>query len=171
MQMVKNILLIIATLWFAILLFMPKVDLYYSLENKLVKKGIVINEKSIDESVFSLSLKESDIYAEGINLVKLNKINIFTLLFYSSINVNGINIDESLKSFIPVTVEKLIASHSILSPRKVFITIVGNFGVADGIVDLKKKIIRLDFSDTNELNNLKKQLKKDKKGWYYEKSF
>jgi hypothetical protein len=171
MQVVKNILLAMVTFWFAILLFMPKIDLYYTLENMLVKQGIEINEKSIDEKVFSLVLKEADVFVQGIKVVRLNRVNIFTLLFYSKIKVDGVNIDDSLKSFIPGTVEEIVANHSVFSPFKMFLHIKGSFGFADGTLNLKNRKVRLNFANSKKLNNIKKELKKDDKGWYYEKSF
>ena len=171
MQVVKNILLVIVTFWFALLLFMPKIDLYYTLENKLIKKGIETNEKSVKEGVFSLVLEEADTYVQGIKVVRLNEVNIFTLLFYSKIHVSGVSIDDSLKSFMPGTVDNAVATHSVLSPFKVFVRLNGSFGLADGIVNLKSKKMRLNFKDSKKLNGIKKQLRKDEKGWYYEKSF
>jgi len=171
MQVVKNILLIIVTFWFAILLFMPKIDIYYTLENELSKQGIEINEKSIGEGVFSLLLEEVDVYVQGIKVVRVDEVNIFTLLFYSSLNIDAIKIDDSLKSFIPGTVDNVVVSHSIVSPFKVYINIIGSFGLADGTIDLTNNIVRLNFEDSEKLNSIKKELKKDEKGWYYEKSF
>ena len=47
MQMVKNIFISLFFLWFAILIFMPKQKIYYTLEHELLKQDIKINEKGI----------------------------------------------------------------------------------------------------------------------------
>jgi len=51
MQMVKKSVLIFLMLWFSILLFMPKAELYYTIEQSLAKQDIKLNEKSIEEGV------------------------------------------------------------------------------------------------------------------------
>jgi len=60
--MVKQIFIFIVLLWFSILLFMPKQELYYKLEKELEIKNIKINEESINTGLFSLTLNHADIF-------------------------------------------------------------------------------------------------------------
>jgi uncharacterized membrane protein len=80
MQMVKKSVLIFLMLWFAILLFMPKAELYYTIEKSLAKQDIKLNEKSIEEGPFSLTLKDVTVYVKGIALAKIEELDFFTLL-------------------------------------------------------------------------------------------
>ncbi len=171
MQMVKRIFLIILVTWFAILMFMPKIDLYYTLEKELLKQDIMINEKSIKEGLFSLTLTDAEVYIKGINIATIKEINFFTLLFYSKISIKTVGLDESLQSFAPQEIEKLTIVHSLLSVYKLFITSSGSFGSVKGKIKLKSKKLRIDFTDIKNIDNIKPQLKNDKKGWYYETSF
>ena len=90
MQMVKKSALIFLMLWFSILLFMPKAELYYTIEQSLAKQDIKLNEKSIEEGLFSLTLKDVTVYVKGIALANIEELDFFTLLFYSSLEVTNL---------------------------------------------------------------------------------
>ncbi len=171
MQVVKKILISIFVLWFAILLFMPKREIYYTLEKSLYAQGIEINEKSKEEGLFSFTLHDAEIYVKGIHVARVKELDFFTLLFYSNLTANSIALDESLRAVTPVSVDKAMAVHSLLSPLKVFLSSAGSFGLAEGEADLGSKTLRIDFSDSKKIEKLKSLLKKDQKGWYYETSF
>ncbi len=172
MQMVKNIFITFIVFWFALLLFMPKQELYFTLEKELAKQDIEINEESIEEGVFSLTLIKPVIYVKGIKIATIEKINIFTLIFTSNINIRSLSLDDSLKSFAPQKIDVANISHSLLSPFKVTIEAKGSFGVLKGNANLNERDLRLDFSETTkELGSIRTNLKKDEKGLYYETSF
>jgi len=171
MQMVKNILISLFFIWFAILIFMPKQKFYYTLERELLKQGVEINEKSIEEGIFSLNITGAKIYVKGIEVANIDEINFFTLLFYSNVTISSIIIDDYLKEYTPGDIDKLITMHSILAPLKAFVTISGDFGIAEGIVDVKNRDLRIDIADIEKVKSIKSMLKKDEKGWYYETSF
>lgn len=172
MQMVKNIFITFIVLWFALLLFMPKQELYFTLEKELAKQDIEINEQSIEEGIFSLNLINPVIYVKGIKVATIEKINIFTLIFHADINIKSLILDDSLKSFAPQKIDVANISYSLFSPFKVMIAGNGSFGVMYGRADLKERTLRLDFSETTkELGSIRSNLKKDEKGLYYETSF
>jgi hypothetical protein len=171
MQVVKNIVIALFVTWFAVLLFMPKQELYYTLEKELLKEGVEINEKQIKAGIFSLTIKEAEVYVKGIKIATVEELDFFTLLFYSSLTVEGMKIDASLSAFAPEEISKIQAMHSILSPSEAFITAMGSFGLAEGVVDLNSSTLRIDLVDVKDIGTLKSQLKKDEKGWYYETSF
>jgi len=169
--MVKNSVISLFVVWFAILLFMPKQEIYYTLEKSLLEKGIEINEKSIEEGLFSLHIHHADIYVKGIEVANVEELDFFTLLFYSRLSLKSLQIDKSLATFVPQDINKTVIMHSLLSPYQAFMTSTGSFGLAEGVIDFKNKDLRIDLSDVKELGAMRSQLKKDEKGWYYETSF
>jgi hypothetical protein len=172
MQMVKNIFLIFIVLWFSLLVFMPKEELYFTLEKELAKQDIEINEENIEENLLSLNLINPVIYVKGIKIATLEKINIFTLLFYTNINVKSLILDESLKSFAPEKIDVANISYSLLTPLHANIEAKGSFGMLEGDVNLNERNLRINFTETTkEINTIKSNLKKDEKGYYYETSF
>ena len=171
MQMVKKIFITIAVIWFALLLLMPKQELYYKLEKELAKNGIKINEKNIDEGLFSLTLKEADVYAKGIKLASVEKVKLFTLLFYTQVTLDKLHLDDSLKNMAPTRTEQATVTHAVWNPLNISVEAEGSFGGLSGAAALADKTLRLDFNESKGIEMLKPKLKKDEKGWYYETSF
>ena len=171
MQMVKNSLIVFLVAWFAILALMPKQEFYYKLEEELAKYEIKLNEEKLNEGLFSLTLKQVTVYFKGINVATIEEVKLSTLLFYSSIELQALHMDDSLKTMVPQETQKAVLSHSILSPLKVSVDAIGSFGSMEGKIDLSERKVRLDFNESKNIEMLKPQLKKDEKGWVYETSF
>ena len=173
MQMVKKVVIALVLVWFALIFFMPKHELYYKLEQTLEKNDIRLNEEKIDEGWFSLTLYKVDVYIKGIKLATIDEVNMFTLLFYSKLEVENLSLDASLKSKIPTKIEHLNATHTIFVPLHVKIEATGPFGGATGGINLKENTIHLDLNNTSTkgIEMLQSVLQKNEKGWYYETSF
>jgi len=171
MQMVKKTIVIIFVAWFAILLLMPKEEMYYKMEKFLATQDIKLNEKSIEEGLFSLEVKDITVYVKGIALAHIDEIDFFTLLIYNVFNVNKVIVDEVLQSKLPAKTEKVSFKYTVFSPSSVSIDANGTFGSAEGILTLDEKKLHLDFIETQEIEILKPFLEKNEKGWFYEKSF
>ena len=171
MQMVKKIFITLFITWFALLIFMPKQEIYYALEKELAQQEIEINEKSIEEGVFSLTLNQASVYVKGIKIATIEEFTLFTLLFYTKVELDTLLLDDSLKAMAPQQTDKAIVSHSLLSPLEASLSAEGSFGVIEGNVDLKERKLHINFTETKEIEMIKSQLKKDEKGWYYETSF
>jgi len=171
MQVVKKALIALFVIWFAFVLFMPKRNLYYKLEQELALQGIKINENKIEEGLFTFEIDDAVIYIKGIALIHVKKASFFSLLFYNNLHVREINIDKSLASMLPTSLDELTLSYAIWSPRYVMVSAHGAFGAFDGKIDLLEHKVHLDFSKIVSSGKWKHQLKKGKKGLFYEKSF
>ena len=171
MQMVKKIFLVFVSIWIAFLMFMPKAEFYYALEAKLAEKDILINEGSIEEGLFTLTLNDVSLYVKGIEVAKIKEVQFFTLLFYSSVTIDTLDVDASLQGKIPEKTSEASATHTLFLPTILSIDANGTFGMVEGNVNLLDNNIRLNFVTTDKMDMLKSFLKKDEKGWYYERSF
>ena len=171
MQMVKKALMVLFTVWFAFVLFMPKRNLYYKVEQELSTQGIKINEAKISEGMFTLDIDKAVIYIKGIDLIHVKQVSFFSLLFYSSISLEEVVLDESLSSMAPTRLETATLSHVIWSPGHISVSGKGDFGIFEGDIDLVQRKVHLDFIESSKLGALKHQLKEGKKGLYYETSF
>lgn len=171
MRMVKNSLIVFLVTWLAILAFMPKQELYYTLEEALAKYEIELNEENISEGLFSLNLEQVSVYFKGIKVATIKEVNLYTFLFYSNMELQSLHMDDSLKSMVPQDTKEAILSHSILSPVEVLVEANGSFGLMSGHIDLAQRRVHLDFNESMGIEMLKPQLKKDEKGWVYETSF
>jgi hypothetical protein len=171
MQMVKKSALIFLAIWFSVLLFMPKVELYYTLEKALAEKDIKLNEKSIDEGLFSLTVKDVTVYVKGIALANIEELDFFTILFYSSLGIENLHIDEALHTKVPATTKEAHFTSSILSPLSLSVDANGSFGTIEGSIDIMDKEVHIDFVEVGDISMIQAYLTKDEKGWFYEKSF
>jgi len=171
MQVVKRGLLLFLLLWVGVIVFMPKESLYFALEKHLAKEGIEINEAEIEEGMFGIILKQPIIYIEGIKVARVKTIRMYTLLFYTSIKATNIEIEKGFRRYVPSKIEKIWLIHTLLHPLEASVTAKGSFGTITGMIDLKKHKVHLDVTNPEKLGILQRQIKKDKKGWYYETSF
>jgi len=169
--MVKKTVAVLLLIWFVIILFMPKEEIYFTLEQELIKHDIALNEESRSEGVFSLSLKNVTVYVKGIPLATIEELNFFTLLFYTCIHFDTLMIDESLQTMTPTEIKDLRISQTIWRPLDLTVKAEGPFGDASGSVDLDKRMLRMEFNDTKALGMLQSKLKQGEEGWYYETSF
>lgn len=171
MQMVKKYLLWAFLLWFALLFFMPKVELYYALERELATQDITLNEASIEQGVLYVTIRDVKVYVKGVELAHIDSIHFFTLLGYSTLTMKDIEVDDLLKSKVPSAITELSASHSIFSPLSLALDANGSFGRAEGELSLLEGTVRVDLVESKDISTLKPYLKQDEKGWYYETSF
>ena len=171
MQMVKKIALIFFAVWFTLLLFMPKAELYYSAEKALDKQDIKLNEKRIEEGVFSLSIKDITVYVKGIPLAHIEELDFFTLLFYSSLRIENLLVDEALHNKMPASTQEAHITHQFFSPMSLNLDANGSFGEIVGNVDMFQNTVHIDFVQTKDISMLLPYLTKGEKGWIYEKSF
>jgi len=171
MQMVKKSLIVLFVLWFTILFFMPKRALYHKLEAVLLQNDIKINEKNIEEGLFSLTLHDAKVYVKGIQLATVEKIDFFSLLFYTNVEVEKLILDESLKNVAPTQIDEIEVTHAIWNPLNLSLEAQGSFTAIEGQVSLVDRNMRVDFNETKNIEMIKASLKQDEKGWFYETSF
>lgn len=171
MQMVKKVLLFLVVIWFFLILLMPKVEFYYALEKELAKYDVKLNEQQIDSGAFSLDIKDIDIYVKGVEVAHLDRLSISTLLFYTHSKLEKLTFSSFLKGQVPDNIESIDIYHKIVNPLVVSMDANGSFGEARGKLSLATHKVRVNLVKTEDISSIKSFLKKDKKGWYYEKSF
>ena len=172
MQMVKRIVggffLFILLMW----LFAPKQELYYLLEKKLKEKDIVLSNETVTDTWFGINIKNADVYVKGIKMANTANLQLNIFFFYNTLNVENINIDESLHAMAPKAIDELKVKYSVLNPLNVTMDGLGSFGTATGAVALKEKQVHIDFPVAKDIQTIKKFLKKDETGgWYYETNY
>ena len=159
----KKFLLFLFGLFMGIIIFMPKDNLYYTLQSFLKKQNIYINS-DIKSSV-ALELKNGTVYYNQMDVLKFEKIDVFPFIFYNQINVKNVKLNignyniDSVKIF-----------YTPFYPVKVFIKGQSNFGKLDGYVDLIKREIKIYINNLTN-NSVKNFLRKDKKGYFYYAKF
>ena len=170
MQMVKKLLISFVVLWFCVLAFMPKEEIYYAIEQQLATYDIKLNEQSLKSGIFTLEAKDVDVYLKGIKIAHIDTIECFLLLWADYIKISNVELDDSLANLAPKHIESLDISYSILAPKQLKIDSKGDFGVVNGYADTNGTL-HLDFVEVKDIKTFKNELSKNNNGWYYETSF
>ncbi|MEA2047188.1 MAG: hypothetical protein U9O64_01925 [Campylobacterota bacterium] len=171
MSVVKYLIFLSVIIWLGIVVLMPKQALYYALEERLSSEDIVLNEKGIEEGFFGLTLKDVSVYAKGIHVATIQEIDLFTLLFYSSIEIKALRMDDSLKTMVPQETNSASLKHFLYDPLLVSVEAIGTFGSVVGEINFNERNVHLDFNESKNIEMLRPQLEKGDKGWVYETSF
>jgi hypothetical protein len=159
----KKIFLFLAGLLIGLIVFMPKDNLYYTLQNYLKKEKIYINSNI--KSGLSLKLKNGIVYYKGMDILKFKNINIFPFIYYNEIN--GQNIKLNMGDYRINTI-KII--YIVFYPVRIFLKGESNFGKIKGYIDLIKREVRIYILNLTD-KSLKRFLQKDKKGYFYYAKF
>jgi hypothetical protein len=169
--MVIRFLVGLLLVWGAFLVFMPKEELYFKLERELVKQGIEINEGVIEEGPFHLLLKDVSVYAKGIEIAHIEEVRCLTFLVYTGITLFGVDVDKGLGAIVPEHTERMIVTHTVMAPWRIFIEAEGSFGRVKGSASLDTRTLRLDMIEAKDIKPIRRYLKQGEKGWYYETAF
>ena len=169
--MVKKTLIALLLFWLALLIFMPKVQLYYLLEQALEKQEIRINEAKIDENLFGLGVTDATLFYKGIPVAKVAKTEMLTLLVYNRVKIEHVILDALLKEKFPASVEHLGVRYSVLDPLHVQLSGSGSFGTFEGAYNLRTRKLHIDIVPGKEIGTIQQWLKQGEKGYYYETSF
>jgi len=171
MQMVKKVLLSILLIWIALLVLMPKTELYYLLEKKLAQQDIRLNEEKMSEGLFSLHIDGLTVYVKGVKVAQIKEADILTLLIYNRIRLKDITLDPLLKEKVPQHIDEVYLVHWIFNPTLVKIKAQGEWGEIDGGLSLSQRKLKLQMQDTNQTLPWQQSFAKDAKGLHYEISF
>ena len=175
--MVKIYKFIAYTLFFIVMsvLFLPKENLFFFLEKELVQKQIYISKEVLKEEAFGLEIKDMMLSYEGIDIVKVNKTEIETFLFYNTVFMQGGELSPLLSHYWPRKIESCRVVYSVTDPFVVKAVAKGDFGVIHAWYDIKTTILKVSLkASTLMLKKYQKSLryfKRAKNGEYsYEKS-
>jgi len=171
MQVVKKALLYFLVILFSLAAFAPKRELYYLLEAYLMRQDIVIDNEEIKSGLFSLELEHPVFYVKGIRVADIEKVSLYSLLFYTAAMARGINTDASFRRWVPEKIETVSLHYQILNPMNIVLKAKGSFGTLKGYISIRQRVMHLDLTEEKSIGVLKPLLKKGEKGWYYETSF
>ncbi len=171
MRLVRNILLFIIALYIGIIVFMPKTQIYYYLEHMADKKGVTIGNEQIDEKIPYINIMHPVAYFQGVDIARAANIKVTPLLLTNTLEADDIELLNIAKQFANVRITELKAKQSILKPFIVKIDASGNFGTAQGEINLKNRTVHIDITKAKDISSIRRFLKKGAKGWYYESKF
>ncbi len=141
---------------------MPKSNLYFKLQEFLKTQNIYINS-DIKDDFFVLTLKNATVYVNDLDMVTFKSCKFYPFIFYNALKCENINFLQNYKL-------NLNATYCVTNPLNIEISGKSNFGIIEGKIDVLTKIVKIYIKNiTNK--EIKKLLKKDKKGYYYYAKF
>lgn len=165
-------------LFFILLIIgLPKQNIYYFIEHKLIDENIQLVNERIDDNLFSLSLGSIDILYNQINVAQVEKISISPYLFLNTIEVKAIEINEIFANAMPSKIENIKIVYSLFNPLSVELYASGNFGIIEGDIGIFTGLLiaKIQISDSfkNKFSILSqnKNIIKTEKGYVYEYQF
>ena len=171
MQMVKKIIGGFFLLLIFLVIFAPKQQIYYLLEQELAKNDIVISNEKFTNKPFGLTITDADIYVKGIKMAQVKSVDLNIFFLYNRLTIDSVDIDKGIQNIVPKSINTISATFSIIKPYKINIEGVGSFGEVKGGVYLNMNKLFLRLPKTKDISTIKKFLKKDTEGLYYEKFF
>ncbi|MDR0579641.1 MAG: hypothetical protein LBG21_03460 [Campylobacteraceae bacterium] len=137
------------TLWvvlfvYIVILFLPKENFYFLLEQKLFEHKIVFGNETLKDFGGVLTVSNSRIIRNNEEIGQVEKIKILPFILYNEINVSGLHIlKKSLTSYIPGEIDEISLKLTPFYPTRVWIKLNGSFGSIHGNYNIRSKKVRL----------------------------
>ena len=166
----KKFIVIAIILYLGLLLFMPKLYLWYALEDYLNRQNIQLVSADNSTKLIALKLYDNRLYYKEKEIAKIRDIEFLPLIFFNRIILSDLNYDVRED----ILAKKTTFTHSILNPLKIKISSNGNFGDIVGEIDLREHKIALTSVPTKEFQKgkfFKKLFQKTDKGYIHESNF
>ncbi len=167
----KKIILFIALFYLGFVLFMPKVNLYYTLENFAKKEHVEIKEGSLKDRWIDLEIKDASIFYDGIDSVKVDTLHILPWIFYNKVTARGVSPSKELQSMFHASADVVTLTYSVLSYKSIMIEAKGDFGEVHGTLDVLEQKLRLILNPSAKFKNndlVRTYFKKEEEGLVYE---
>jgi len=160
----------------ALIYFLPKLNLYYYLENELQNYKVILTEKAKEDTGFSLKLKEADIFYDSIEVAKVENINLKIFVLHNTMQVKNVKLSNLTSSFMPEDIKQIDIRYSIINPLNIVAHINGGFGVANINFNVLDKNVSVDLTPSKLMlqryqNTLRNFTKTGDKEYKYVKTF
>ncbi len=169
MQMVKKILIAFVVIWLSFVILAPKERLFFLMEEELALSDTVISKELLESTLFGIEAKGASLSVKGVEVATIEKLDISTLLLFSSVDVTRVRLDASSRSIVPLDEFNLSVTHSLFAPKGLGIELSYQDKVLHAKLTMTQEgSVRIDIADINGSEWLKPMMQQDANGWYYE---
>lgn len=140
---------------YLIIVFAPKQQLYYLLEEWMSTQNIILSNETTQDEWLIFRVSDAELYFENISGGIIEEIRWLPLLFYNEISLKNGRFSQEIRRFLPQKIDQLSAVYSVIQPTKIVIDGHGDFGKLSGGVDLLEQRLRLvlEASETMKKNH------------------
>ncbi len=167
----KKIILFIVVFYLGFVLFMPKVNLYYTLENFVKKEHVEIKEGTLKDRWIDLDIKDATVFYDGIASLEAKELRISPWLFYNKVTATGVSPTKEIKRMFDASAKKVTLTYSLLAYKTIMIEAEGDFGTLHGTLDVIKQKVHLILEPSAKFKNntiVRQYFKKEEEGLVYE---
>ncbi len=170
----KKILSFIVMFYMGLILFMPKINLYYTLENFAKQEHVSVQEGSIKDRWIDLLITDATLFYDGIASAKVASLTFKPWIVYNRISATDIKPAKALEKMLDVKAESVVVTYAIWNYKQVTIEAVGDFGLIHGFMDILTQTVHLVLEPSAKFKNntlVRQYFKKEKEGLVYESKF
>lgn len=167
----KKFLIIVMSTYIALVLLMPKTELFYTLKKLLQKEHVVMTQEQVHDRWFDLKIEGLKLYYDGIESAKAADVEVAPWLFWNRLVANDVEAGSDLRKMFDFKADRVAVVQSILSPLHASLYAEGNFGTIEGTIDLKAGKVRVVCEPTKRFKNstaFRELFKKGEEGYVYE---
>jgi hypothetical protein len=160
----------------ALIFFAPKLSMYYFLENELKSYDVIISGETLKDEGINLNIQNAQVFVKSIESANIKECDVTLLFFYNSILAKDITLSQSAKSFVPLKIQELEVSYTILNPLHIKVHATGEFGNAEALVNILERTAHVDLQASEMMskgykNSLREFKKSEDGGFTYDKAF
>ncbi len=169
----KKFLLLLFSLYLALVFLMPKVELWYTLKHYLQPQRIVLTQKSVKDMLWALKIEDMTLLYDGIESARAEKVTVIPWLFYNAVKVENLSAGKDVRKMFDFKAENLDLTYSVVSPFRVNVEAEGNFGTIHGALFLKTGRLKLVCEPTPRFKSstmFREMFRKTDEGYVHESS-
>ncbi len=169
----KKFLVVILTLYLSFIIFMPKNNLWFTAEEFLKERGVIVSGERVKDFGVLFSMKKGEIYYDGLKSFYIGDMKVLPYLFFNQISFKNLKSSNDVKPTMDISFKELKIRNSILKPFLFFVKGNGNIGKFEGDLDIKRKVFKMLLTPSKEFlsSKMRRYFKKSKEGYIYEYHF
>ncbi|MBD3806457.1 hypothetical protein [Sulfuricurvum sp.] len=136
-----------------IVILIPKKELYYTAEALLEKEEIYLSGETLSGGWFGLDIDNVRILSGISPLANVDHIQMTPWIVVNDLSLYSIKASDGFTLFFPGEIEQARFRYALWNPFEISVTIRGDFGNADGKIDLQEGKIILYVNAVPQMKN------------------
>ena len=160
---------------FTIFLFLPKENIYFLLEKKLLTYKTIVSFEKINSNIFNFDIKNAYVFYDGIKFAKFQELKIDTYIYTNKIEMKNFTVFDGFKNIVPPKINTIEMEYKLNNPKTIDLKGEGDFGLFTGEVNLMSKKVNIFLKASKimkrKYKNILRQMKFKNGKYEYEYKF
>lgn len=158
----------------AVIVLIPKKELYYYAEGKLAEEDVYLSGETLSGGLFILDAENVSILSGSSKLSAVDRVRMVPWIIVNEVDLESLRAAEGFDLLLPGEIEKASCRYALWNPFEVTIEIDGDFGHAQGRFDLGEQKLTLYFDAVQQMRKyplLVSKLRSEGGKLVYERTF